>query len=69
MNKLADLVDSELETLATIETLDNGKPLPVSRGIYVPHFSEVLRYYAGYADKDFGKVTRVGPDMLAYTLK
>ncbi|KAK7428638.1 mitochondrial aldehyde dehydrogenase [Neonectria magnoliae] len=60
MNKLADLVDRELETLAIIETLDNGKPLSISRGTDVPHFSEVLRYYAGYADKDFGKVIDVG---------
>ncbi|KAH8738093.1 aldehyde dehydrogenase domain-containing protein [Ilyonectria robusta] len=69
MNRLADLVDRELETLATIETLDNGKPLTVSREIDVPHFSEVLRYYAGYADKNFGKVIDVGPNKMAYTLK
>ncbi|KAH7162305.1 aldehyde dehydrogenase domain-containing protein [Dactylonectria estremocensis] len=69
MNKLADLVERELETLATIETLDNGKPISTSRNVDVPHFSEVLRYYAGYADKNFGKVIDVGPDKMAYTLK
>lgn len=69
MNKLADLVDTELETLATIETLDNGKPYSVSYSSDVPHFSEVLRYYAGFADKNFGKVIDVGPAKMAYTLK
>ncbi|KAK1579471.1 aldehyde dehydrogenase [Colletotrichum navitas] len=69
MMKLADLVDANLETLATIETLDNGKPYSVSRGYDVPHFSEVIRYYAGYADKIHGQTMDVGPGKLAYTIK
>ncbi|KAK1979953.1 aldehyde dehydrogenase [Colletotrichum cereale] len=69
MMKLADLVDANLETLATIETLDNGKPYSVSRDYDVPHFSEVIRYYAGYADKIHGQTMDVGPDKLAYTIK
>lgn len=69
MNQLADLVDEESETLATIETLDNGKPFSVSRDWDVPHFAEVLRYYAGFADKNFGKVIDIGPAKMAYTLK
>jgi aldehyde dehydrogenase (NAD+) len=69
MNRLADLIDQNLEVLATIETLDNGKPYSVCHSFDVPHFSEVLRYYAGYADKNFGQVIDVGPDKLAYTLK
>jgi aldehyde dehydrogenase (NAD(P)+) len=69
MTRLADLVDRHRETLAALETLDNGKPYAASLGYDVPHFSEVLRYYAGYADKSFGKVVDVGPSKLAYTLK
>ncbi|KAK5989944.1 Putative aldehyde dehydrogenase-like protein [Cladobotryum mycophilum] len=69
MNRLADLIDQHSETLAAIETLDNGKPLSVSRSFDVPHFSEVLRYYAGYADKNPGSVIDVGPRKMAYTLK
>ncbi|GJC90149.1 aldehyde dehydrogenase [Colletotrichum liriopes] len=69
MMKLADLVDANLETLATIETLDNGKPYSVCRDYDVPHFSEVIRYYAGYADKIHGQTMDVGPDKLAYTIK
>ncbi|KAF7563344.1 hypothetical protein G7046_g775 [Stylonectria norvegica] len=69
MNKLADLIDRELETLAAVETLDNGKPYSVSRGFDIPHFAEVLRYYAGFADKIFGQVIDVGPEKMAYTLK
>ncbi|GKT47908.1 aldehyde dehydrogenase [Colletotrichum spaethianum] len=69
MMKLADLVDANLETLATIETLDNGKPYSVCRDYDVPHFSEVIRYYAGYADKIHGQTMDLGPDKLAYTIK
>jgi aldehyde dehydrogenase (NAD(P)+) len=69
MNKLADLVDQHRETLATIETLDNGKPYSVSLSFDVPHFAEVLRYYAGYADKIHGSVIDVGHEKMAYTLK
>jgi aldehyde dehydrogenase (NAD(P)+) len=69
MNRLADLVDEHGETLAAIETLDNGKPLSISRSYDVPQFSEVLRYYAGWADKNPGSVIDVGPKKLAYTVK
>ncbi|UKZ77354.1 hypothetical protein TrVFT333_005074 [Trichoderma virens FT-333] len=69
MNRLADLVEKHSETLAAIETLDNGKPLSVSRSYDVPHFSEVLRYYAGWADKNPGSVIDVGSKKMAYTVK
>ena len=69
MTKLASLVEQNLDVLATIETLDNGKPLSLSRGWDVPQFSDVLRYYAGFADKNHGSVVDVGPGKLAYTTK
>ncbi|TDZ65006.1 Aldehyde dehydrogenase [Colletotrichum trifolii] len=69
MMRLADLVDANLEILATIETLDNGKPYSVCRDVDVPHFSEVIRYYAGWADKLHGQTMDVGPNKLAYTIK
>jgi len=69
MNKLVDLVGQHAEILATIETLDNGKPYAVSLYDDVPEFQKVLRYYAGYADKNFGQVIDVGPNKLAYTVK
>lgn len=67
--RLADLVDRNIEVLATVETLDNGKPLAASRAYDVPQVAEVMRYYAGWADKAFGSTVDLGPDRLAYTLK
>lgn len=69
MFKLADLIDKHAETLATIETWDNGKPYSVSLNDDVAGSANVLRYYAGYADKNHGQTIDVGADKLAYTIK
>ncbi|KAJ4414198.1 mitochondrial aldehyde dehydrogenase [Neurospora sp. IMI 360204] len=69
MRKLADLVAQNAETLATIECLDNGKPYQTALTENVPEVVNVLRYYAGYADKNFGQVIDVGPAKFAYTVK
>jgi aldehyde dehydrogenase (NAD(P)+) len=67
MGRLADLIDAHAETLAAIETMDNGKPYSVSLSYDVPDISSVLRYYAGFADKNYGKTVDLGPEKLAYT--
>ncbi|KAK3322393.1 aldehyde dehydrogenase domain-containing protein [Apodospora peruviana] len=69
MTKLADLVAENAEILATIECLDNGKPYTVALTENVPEVVNVLKYYAGYADKNFGQVIDVGPAKFAYTVK
>lgn len=69
LSKLADLVDQNAEILATIECLDNGKPYATALAEDVQEVVSVLRYYAGYADKNFGSVLDVGPAKFAYTLK
>lgn len=69
MNKLADLVEANRDLLATVEALDNGKTYTVARIIDVQEVIDVLRYYAGYADKNFGQVIDAGPNKFAYTLK
>ncbi|OAA53831.1 Aldehyde dehydrogenase domain protein [Niveomyces insectorum RCEF 264] len=69
MRRLADLVDQHRELLATVETLDNGRPYRAVLGDDVPEFVDVLRYYAGYADKIHGQVIDVGPGKMAYTVK
>lgn len=69
LNKLADLVDQHKETLATIETWDNGKPYSVSLNEDMGEVAGTLRYYAGFADKIFGQVIETTPDKLAYTIR
>lgn len=69
MTKLADLVDANRDLLGTVEALDNGKPFAVARSEDVGEVISALKYYAGYADKNFGQVLDVGPSKFAYTLK
>ncbi|KAF7556570.1 hypothetical protein G7Z17_g1305 [Cylindrodendrum hubeiense] len=69
LNKLAQLVEDNAETLATIETWDNGKPYQVSLNEDLVEVAETLRYYAGFADKVFGQVIETSSDKFAYTVR
>src|SRR3984957_3719048 len=51
MNKLADLIEKNVDELAELETLDNGKPISESRNGDLPLVIDCLRYYADWADK------------------
>ncbi|KAI1774128.1 aldehyde dehydrogenase [Hypoxylon cercidicola] len=68
MFKLADLIEQELDTLATIETWDNGKPFGDSIGDITEAIS-CIRYYAGYADKIHGETIPTTSQKFVYTLK
>lgn len=69
MLRLAELVEEHRETLATIETWDNGKPYSVSLNEDMAEVAETLRYYSGFADKVFGQVIETTPDKFGYTLR
>jgi acyl-CoA reductase-like NAD-dependent aldehyde dehydrogenase len=49
--KLADLIERHAEEFATLESLDNGKPLTVARVADVPLTIDMFRYMAGWATK------------------
>jgi phenylacetaldehyde dehydrogenase len=49
--KLADLIEEHTQEFAELETLDNGKPLTVSRAADVPLAVDLFRYMAGWASK------------------
>ncbi|EEQ29848.1 aldehyde dehydrogenase [Microsporum canis CBS 113480] len=69
MVKLSELVEQHAETLATIETWDNGKPYLVSLGDDVSEVASVLRYYGGFADKIEGRTISTTANKFAYTLR
>jgi aldehyde dehydrogenase (NAD+) len=64
--KLADLVEKNIDLLASVESLDNGKSITMARGD-VGAVVGCLRYYGGWADKITGKTIDVAPDMFHYT--
>lgn len=50
MNRIADNMEKNAHDLATIESLDNGKPIGMAHfdiGLSV----DILRYYAGWTEK------------------
>ncbi len=73
--KLADLLEEHTEEFATIETLDNGKPLTVARGADIPLAVNMFRYMAGWATKLEGTTIPIsvpytpGAFYHAYTLR
>ncbi|KAF7174462.1 hypothetical protein CNMCM5623_007302 [Aspergillus felis] len=64
--KLADLMERDLETLAAIEALDNGKAFSIAK-LDVANAAGCIRYYAGWADKIHGQTIDINPDTLTYT--
>src|SRR5438445_4838880 len=67
--RLADLVEKNIEELAELETLDNGKPIFESRYVDMPMVIDVLRYYAGWATKIHGQTVNTFETAFTYTLR
>ena len=67
LNKLADAVEANLEELAALETLDNGKPIADSLAADLPLTLQCYRYYAGWADKNHGLTIPVDGNYFCYT--
>ncbi|HVS70239.1 MAG TPA: aldehyde dehydrogenase family protein [Phycisphaerae bacterium] len=65
--RLADLVEKNLEELARLESLDNGKPLNDARTADLPLAIDCYRYYAGWADKIEGKTIPINGNFFCYT--
>src|SRR6266550_7481317 len=67
--KLADLIEKNIEELAELETLDNGKPIFESRYVDMPMVADVLRYFAGLATKIHGETVNTLGTAFTYTLR
>ena len=73
--KLADLIEQHLEEFAFLESLDNGKPLTISRAADVPLAADLFRYMAGWATKIEGNTIPISVPYtpraryLSYTLR
>jgi len=54
IHRIGDLVLENTDELATLETLDNGKPLTVSKAADVPLAADLFHYMAGWTTKNLG---------------
>lgn len=66
MHKLADLVERDRVYIASLETLDNGKPFLSAYGDLAMGI-KILRYYAGWVDKYVGQTIPVDGNFFCYT--
>lgn len=71
ITKLSDLIEQNLEELAEIESMDNGKPLSVARVADVPLAADLFRYMAGWTTKIMGHTFPISfpGEYLTYTLR
>lgn len=67
LNKLADLMERDRVYLASLETLDNGKPFSYSYNADLDLSIKCYRYYAGFANKNHGKTIPIDGDYFCYT--
>ncbi|MDP9187706.1 MAG: aldehyde dehydrogenase family protein [Actinomycetota bacterium] len=74
IHKLGDLILEHGDELATLESLDNGKPLAVARAADIPLAADLFHYMSGWATKNNGQTLSLNvpymPDAQwhAYTL-
>ena len=69
LNKIADMMEANLETLAISETWDNGKPIRESLAADLPLAIDHFRYFAGCARADEGHLSQIDDNTVAYHLK
>ncbi len=67
LTKLADLIEKHADELASLESLDNGKPYRVALAADLPLTIACYRYYAGWADKIQGRTIPVNGNYFCYT--
>jgi len=67
LHRLADLIETNTDQLARLESLDNGKPVSVAKTVDVAKTVACYRYFAGWADKFHGKTIPIDGEFLCYT--
>ncbi len=69
--RLGDLIERDLEELAELESIDNGKPYSVARVADLPLAVDMFRYMAGWATKITGSTLSLSlpGEYLSYTLR
>ncbi|MBK8002722.1 MAG: aldehyde dehydrogenase [Gemmatimonadetes bacterium] len=66
LNKIADKLEQNLEALALIETLDNGKPIRETMAADMPLAIDHFRYFAGVIRAQEGTMGELDHDTVSY---
>jgi aldehyde dehydrogenase (NAD+) len=67
--RVGDLIMKNLDEIARLETMDNGKPIFESRYVDIPSAAETFYYYAGWCTKIEGETIPVPGNFFNYTLR
>uniref|UniRef100_A0A4W2CC08 Aldehyde dehydrogenase 1A1 n=1 Tax=Bos indicus x Bos taurus TaxID=30522 RepID=A0A4W2CC08_BOBOX len=67
LQQLADLVERDRAVLATLETMDTGKPFLHAFFIDLEGCIKTLRYFAGWADKIQGRTIPTDDNVVCFT--
>ncbi len=65
LNKIADRLEENLEYLATVETIDNGKAVRETLNADIPLAIDHFRYFAGVIRAEEGSATELDSDTLS----
>ena len=66
LNKIADRIETNLETLAVTKTWDNGKPIRETLAADIPLAVDHFRYFAGCIRAQEGSIAEIDHDTVAY---
>jgi aldehyde dehydrogenase len=66
LNKIADIIDANVEMLAVAETWDNGKPVRETINADIPLAADHFRYFASAIRAQDGDFQEMDGDMVAY---
>ncbi len=66
LNKIADRMEQNLDVLALVETIDNGKPIRETTHADMPLAIDHFRYFAGCARAQEGSISEIDHDTVAY---
>jgi aldehyde dehydrogenase len=66
LNKIADIIETNLDLLAMVETLDNGKPIRETTHADMPLAVDHFRYFASVIRAQEGTMSEIDQDTVAY---
>ena len=66
LNRIADRMQENLDLLAYVETVDNGKPIRETTAADIPLASDHLRYFAACARAQEGGLSEIDENTVAY---
>ena len=66
LNKIADVIDANLEPIALAESWDNGKPMRETLNADIPLAVDHFRYFAAAIRSQEGSISEIDGDTVAY---